>query len=80
MYNGSLSSFTTRMLKTKRESCKGQFNRKPGRVLEIKKKNFCGHILSWPVPERAILEALLAEGAVLDSEFNSTNIYQIPAV
>lgn len=47
---------------------------------KLKKKKFCGHILSWPVPERAILEALLAEGAVLDSEFNSMNIYQIPAV
>lgn len=62
MHNGSLNSCTTRMLKTKRESCKGQFNRKPGRVLEIKKRKFCGHILSWPVPERAIPEALLAKG------------------
>lgn len=67
------------MLKTRGKNYKDQFYRKPKKVLEIKKNFFC-HILSWPEPPLETYWLSHLGGSTLDSELNSTNIYQTPAM
>ena len=64
MYNASFNNFVACMLKTGEKNFKGQFYGKPKRVLEIKKKFFFGHILSWPVSEKAIFRNILVKGSL----------------